>query len=252
MDQIFGDPGAAILEMPATIVAAAVMGVPEWRGAFRDRLRELLPLFAAEGAILPQLDSVAERLRPAVAATGREALEAWEGALGDLRDRIVARDVHLRAQAEAPEPEPIQFDGARRAGLAGWSPRVDSGEADLEETAADDGRRVLRIAVTGDPPVIASWRVAMPLPAGRYRFEGLACGEGIEGTEDETGSGAGLRISGGQRTQAVDREGEWTPLGYEFALEAAATVELVAELRASAGSVSFNADSLTLLRLSQP
>ena len=252
MDQIFGDPGAAILEMPPTIVAAAVMGVPEWRGTFRDRLRELLPLFAAEAAILPQLDSVAERLRPAVAATGREALEAWEGAVGELRDRIVARDASLREQAEAPEPEPIQFDGARRAGLAGWTPRVDSGEADLEETAGDDGRRVFRIAVTGAPPVIASWRVAVPLPAGRYRFEGLACGEGIEATEDEPGSGAGLRISGGQRSQAVDRGGEWTPQGYEFALEAAATVELVAELRANAGSVSFNADSLTLLRLSQP
>jgi hypothetical protein len=61
-----------------------------------------------------------------------------------------------------------------------------------------------------------------------------------------------LRISGGQRSQAVDRGGEWTALGYEFALEAAATVELVAELRASGGSVSFNADSLSLLRLSEP
>jgi hypothetical protein len=252
MDQIFGDPSAPILEMPPTIVAAAVMGVPEWRGAFRDRLRELLPLFDAEAAILPQLDSVAERLRPAVEATGREALEAWEGALGELRDRIVARDADLREQAEAPEPEPIQFDGARRAGLAGWTPRVDSGEADLEETAGDDGRRVLRIAVAAASPVIASYRVAVPLPAGRYRFEGLACGEGIEATEDETGSGAGLRISGGQRTQAVDREGEWTALGYEFTLETAATVELVAELRATAGRVSFNAESLVLVRLSEP
>ncbi len=252
MDQIFGDPGAPILEIPPTIVAAAVMAVPEWRRAFRDRIRDLLPRFDAEGAILPHLDRVAERLRPVVGATGTEALEAWEGAVGEFRDRIVARDAQLRAQAEAPEPEPIQFDGARRAGLAGWSPRIDSGEAILEETAGDDGRSVLRIAVAAASPVIASWRVAVPLPAGRYRFEGLGFGDGIEATEDETGTGAGLRISGGQRTQAVDREGEWRPLGCEFTLEAAATVELVAELRATSGSVSFNADSLSLRRLSQP
>ncbi|MSR25942.1 MAG: hypothetical protein EXS06_02835 [Planctomycetaceae bacterium] len=252
MDQIFGDPGAPILEMPPTIVAAAVMGVPEWRGAFRDRLRALLPLFAAEAAILPQLDSVAERLRPAVVATGTEALEAWEGAWGELRDRIVAREAHLREQAEAPEPEPIQFDGARRTGLAGWTPQTDAGEATHDETEGDDGRSVLRIAVVGETPLIASWRVAVPLPAGRYRFEGLAYGEGIEATEDDTGSGAGLRISGGKRRQAVDRAGEWTALGYEFALEAAATVELVAELRATAGQVSFNAESLVLVRLSEP
>ncbi|MEI8367313.1 MAG: CotH kinase family protein [Planctomycetia bacterium] len=252
MDQIFGDPGAPILDRPPTIVAGAVMGVPEWRGAYRERLRDLLPLFAAEGAILPQLDSVAERLRPAVAETGGDALEAWEGAWGELRDRIVAREAHLREQAEAPEPEPIQFDGARRARLAGWTPRTDAGEATHDETEGDDGRSVLRIAVVGEPPSIASWRVAVPLPAGRYRFEGLAFGEGIEATEDDTGSGAGLRISGGQRRQAVDRAGEWTALGYEFSLEAAATVELVAELRATAGQVSFNAESLVLVRLSEP
>ena len=252
MDQIFGDPGAPILDRPPTIVAGAVMGVPEWRGAYRDRLRDLLPLFAAEGAILPRLDSVAERIRPAVAETGGEALEAWEGAWGELRDRIVAREGHLREQAEAPEPEPIQFDGARRAGLAGWSPRTDAGEATHDETAGDDGRSVLRINVVGETPAIASWRVAVPLPAGRYRFEGLAFGEGIEATADDTGSGAGLRISGGQRRQAVDRAGEWTPLVYEFSLEAAATVELVAELRATAGQVSFNAESLVLVRLSAP
>jgi len=252
MDQIFGDPGAPILEMPPTIVARAVMEIPEWRGAFRAKVREFLPLFSAEGSLLPRLDMVAERLRPAVAGIGDDALEAWEGALSELRDRIVARDASLLEQAEAPEPEPIQFDGARRAGLAGWTPRVDSGEADLEETTGDDGRRVFRITVTGAPPAIASWRVTVPLPAGRYRFEGLACGEGIEATEEEPGSGAGLRISGGQRSQAVDREGEWTALGYEFALEAAATVELVAELRATAGSVSFNAESLVLVRLSEP
>ena len=110
----------------------------------------------------------------------------------------------------------------------------------------------MRIAVAGETPSIASWRVAVPLPAGRYRFEGLALGTAIEGTEDDTGSGAGLRISGGKRRQAVDRAGEWTPLGYEFVLEAAATVELVAELRARAGHVSFNAESLVLVRLSEP
>jgi len=252
MDQIFGDPGAPILEMPPTIVAAAVMGVPEWREAFRGRVRELLPLFDAEAEILPRLDRIAERLRPAVAETGEEALEGWEGEVAGFRDRIIARDAHLRAEAEAPEPEPVGFDGARRAALSGWFPRTDAGEATHEETEGDDGRRVLRIAVAGGAPVIASWRVAVPLPPGRYRFEGLGLGAGIEGTADETGAGAGLRISGGQRTDAVDREGEWTPLAYEFSLEATATVELVAELRAVAGRVSFNAESLVLVRLSEP
>lgn len=251
MDQIFGDPGAPILEMPPTIVGAAVMAVPRWRSAYRERVRELLPLFDA-AAILPELERVAGRLRPAVAETGQEALDAWEAELAALRERIVERDANLREQAEAPEPEPVGFDGARRASLAGWTPRTDGGEAAHEEVEGADGRRGLRITVAGETPTVASWRLAVPLPPGRYRFEGLALGAGIDATGDESGRGAGLRISGGRRSEALDREGEWTALGYEFSLDSAATVELVAELRAGAGQVTFNAESLVLVRLSEP
>jgi hypothetical protein len=252
MDQIFGDPGAPILEMPPTIVARAVMEIPEWRESFRGKVRELLPLFSAEGSLLPRLDGVADRLRPAVAEIGDDALAGWEEAISDLRGRLSARDENLRTQAEAVEPEPIHFDGGRRAILGGWAPQIDAGQADLEEQTGVDDRRVFSIAVVGEAPAIASWRVAVPLPAGTYLFDGLALGEGIEATDDETGSGAGLRISGGQRTGQVDRDDEWTPLTHRFTLAEPATVVLVAELRARRGRVSFNAESLGLRRLSEP
>ena len=252
MDQLFGDPGAPILEMPATIVAGAVMQVPEWREAYRARVRELLPLFDAEERLLARLDPAADRIRPAVAATGEEALAAWEEAIADLRGRLRARDESLREQAEAPEPEPIHFDGARRATPAGWSPRTDTGGAQHEELVGEDGRRRYAIIASGDGPCIASWRVAVPLPAGTYLLQGLALGKGIDATDDETGSGAGLRISGEQRTNRVDSDGGWTPLEHRFTLDVPATVELVVELRATVGRVDFNADSLAILRLSEP
>ena len=252
MDQLLGDPAAPILEMPPTIVAAAVMQVPEWREAFREKVRELLPLFLAEGALRKRLDAETEKLRPAVAEFGDDALSGWEEAIADLRDRLSARAENLRAQAEEAEPEPILFDGARRATLAGWWPLIDSGEAHLEDIGREDGRQCYSIAVTGDAPCIASWRVAVPLPGGRYHFQGLALGEGIEDTIDQSGTGAGLRISGGTRVDRVDRDGQWTALEHEFTLESPATVTLVAELRASAGRVAFNAESLVLIRLSEP
>ncbi len=252
MDQLFGDPAAPILEMPPTIVAGAVMQVPAWREAFRGRVRELLPLFDANERLLPLVDAEAQRLRPAVTAIGDDALAAWEESIADLRDRLSARDEQLRMQADAAEPEPVQFDGGRRAMLAGWSPRIDTGEAHLEESEGEDGRRRYSIVISGEAPCIASWRVAVPLPAGTYSFQGLARGEGIEATTDESGAGAGLRISGGTRTDQIDREGTWTSLGHEFTLEAPATVELIAELRATAGRVDFNAESLVLVRLTEP
>jgi hypothetical protein len=134
----------------------------------------------------------------------------------------------------------------------GLAARIDAGHADLDELTGGDDRRVFSIAVAGDAPAIASWRVAVPLPAGSYLFEGLALGEGIEATADETGSGAGLRISGEQRTGQVEGHGEWTPLAHRFTLPEPATVVLVADLRATAGRVIFNAESLALRRLTEP
>lgn len=251
MDQLFGDPGFPILDMPGTILAAAVMGEPAWRERYRERVRELLPLFDP-ARLLPVIDGAADRLRPAVAETGPDALAAWEEAIHDLRTRVEARHASLVEQAEAPEPEPVSFDGARRAALSGWEPRVDSGAVELTEREGEDGRREYVITCTGDEPVVASWRTGVVLPPGRYLFQGLARCEGVEATEDERGAGAGLRISGGVRDGRLDGDDGWEALGHTFDVDRTRRVELVAELRARAGSVAFNAESLALTLLSAP
>ncbi|MFM7248919.1 MAG: CotH kinase family protein [Planctomycetaceae bacterium] len=251
MDQLFGDPGFPILDLPGTLAAGAVMGDPEWRGRYRERVRELLPLFAPD-RLLPAIDAAAARLRPALVDAGPEALAGQEEALADLRARVAARHASLVEQAEAPEPGPMPFDGARRAALGGWAPRVDDGEAILEELEGEDGRRVLSIACAGEGPARASWRTSVILEPGRYLLAGLARGTGIEPLDDEQGSGAGLRVSGGVRSGRLEREGTWDTLSHEFEVDAQGRVELVAELRATAGAVRFNAESLVLVRLSDP
>lgn len=251
MDQLLGDPEAPVLDIPGTIAAAAVAGVPEWRERFRDRVRERLPLFDP-ARLLPAIDEAAARVSPAVAETGDESRAAWEEAVADLRARVEARFESLRGQAEAPEPEPTGFDGARRAAIGGWAPRLDSGDATLEEIVDEDGRLALSIACTADGPVAASWRGGVTLPPGRYLLEGLARGEGIVPDEDGRGSGAGLRISGEARAERLQRAGEWTMLRHEFEVAEPRRVEVVAELRATAGSVRFNAESIVIVRLSDP
>jgi len=160
--------------------------------------------------------------------------------------------VNLLEQAEAPEPEALAFDGGRRAVIPGWAPRTDEGEATFEEIEGEDGRRVYVIGCAGDGPVRASFRVAVRLDSGRYRLSGLALGRGIEPLDDEQGRGAGLRVSGDVRDQGIEHDGEWEALAHAFTVEAPGRVELVAELRATAGSVRFNAESLALERLSDP
>lgn len=251
MDQLFGDPGFPILDIPGSLPASVVMARAEWRDRFRERVRELLPLFAPD-RLLPALEATAARIRPAISETGPDALAAWEEALGDLRARVEARHASLVEQAEGPEPEPISFDGARRAAVEGWEPRVESGAAELTESEGEDGRRAFVIDCTGEEPVVASWRAGVVLPPGRYLFQGLARCEGVSATAHEQGAGAGLRISGGTREQGLEGDRTWEMLGHTFEIGETRRVELVAELRASAGRVVFNAESLLLTRLSEP
>ena len=63
------------------------------------------------------------------------------------------------------------------------------------------------------------------------------------------GNGAGLRISGGKRTNKLSGDKDWTQLEHEFEVQGAETEEeLVCELRAIKGQVWFDASSLRLAR----
>lgn len=117
MDQILGDAGARIHEPPAALVAMAVLENPAWRRRYRERVRELLPLFATEEKLLPLLDATADRLRPIVLDMGPEPLERFNTAVHDLRNLVVAREANLREQAEESEPLvwPARLQAAVRA-----------------------------------------------------------------------------------------------------------------------------------------
>jgi hypothetical protein len=87
--------------------------------------------------------------------------------------------------------------------------------------------------------------------AGKYRFEAAARTKGVEALDDEKGRGVGLRISGAQskRQNGLAGDTTWTDLRYDFDLDEAREVILVAELRARKGEVWFARDSLRLVKV---
>jgi hypothetical protein len=89
----------------------------------------------------------------------------------------------------------------------------------------------------------------MSLPPGRYRFEAVAKCVGVEPGGDDSGQGAGLRISGGSRkgVNALTGTAPWQKLGFEF--DCTGEAVLVAELRSKKGEVWFQIDSLQLVKL---
>jgi hypothetical protein len=90
------------------------------------------------------------------------------------------------------------------------------------------------------------------LPKGNYEFQALVKTEGVAANPDALQSvgGAGLRISGGKSTTALDGNADWKLQKYAFEVaQDSQPVVLVAELRATAGTAWFDASSMKLIRL---
>lgn len=249
-DQLFGDPAAPILDPPNGLVARAVMADPTWREAWRERVRELLPLFDPPDALVARVEGLRWRLSPLL-ETIDPALAAVHGErCTELIDRLRGRAESLRSQAEAPEPQPVAFDETGRTHPAGWYPGAVSEGVELTIADADGGPRLTIRADTGTH-CTASWRCRMRLPRGTYRLRMPARTATVAAVADEKGRGAGVRISGAPRDHGLDGDSR-AILEHEFTVAAdGIDVELVAELRATAGSVTFDASACELVRLGE-
>ena len=267
MDQILGDPAASILDTPNAIVARAVMEDPEWRDAWRERVRELVPLFDPPEPLLARVAALARRLEPALAEIGPEAAADHVERVRELTERIRGRADSLREQAVAPEPVPeTTLDEGGMMQIEGWEPGPEGDDAVLELLASDAvsdpppdpgdddagagsaATYVIRCGASGR--CVASWRRRVVLPPGDYVLRAVVTTRGVEPLDDDKGRGVGVRISGGGRLNAVAGTVERQKLFHAFTVEDDdREVELVAELRGTAGEAIFDATALTLHRL---
>jgi len=234
LDQIFQDPNFSILNFPAPMLAAAVMGHPPWRKRYRERLQELLPLFEP-ARLYAHIDAVAARLKPAMDET---RARRHDFRIRNLKARVAARYPVLQQQCTAPDPVMIEFDRAGVAKLAGWRrPAV----ANVEASETDQW-----LSIAGKPPgeFAASWRRRALLRRGTYVLEASVR------TADVSGVGACVRISGGQPERRLTGTNEPEVLRYQITVaEEWREVEFVLELRGTAGQAWFDRDSVLLRRV---
>ena len=253
MDQMFGDPGASILERPGAIVASAVMQNPEWRARFRDRIRQLRPLFDPPNKLLGQVNRMERSIRLVLEQIDPEQAGGYAERVQELKARLTARAANLRDQSDEPEPpppRPLEFTGNEGIELADWQPASESEDAVLEVVALQDERAAYLIRCGSAGPCIASWRRTLLLARGEYRLVVSAATSDLAPLQDEKGAGAGVRISGSTRTTGLEGTSHWQPLEFRFSVaEDEQEVTLVAELRATAGQVQFDTQSMRLFRL---
>lgn len=252
MDQMFGDPAASVIDYPSAMVSSAVMLNPAWRKKYRMRLKQLLPLFDPPTRLQQRADAVARRLRPVLKAISEDQATAFNDRVAEVKQRLLDRAASLREQVELPEPGPIEFNDERFADLPDWYAASESEDALHEELELPGPRLAYSIKCGPSGVCVASWRRKVLLDRGRYQLLAQAKTDNLAPQSDEKGSGVGLRISGANRTNTFPGTSNWKPLDFEFeVVEELREVELVAEIRATAGQVWFARDSLRLKRLSQ-
>ena len=249
MDQMFGDPGASILDPPGAIVSSTVMQNPEWRGRYRERIRKLLPLFNPPAKLHARVDYLRRRLLPVLASIDPNLAREHAGRVREFKDRITARAANLKEQSEQEDPKPPEFDENGNMHLADWFGASESEDAVVEEVELPGEKKAYSILCGPSGKCIASWRRRILLARGTYTLHANVQTKDVAATEDDRGIAAGLRVSGANRTNTLSGTSQWKPLEFEFTVdEESRDVELVAELRTTRGQVWFDAESLRLSR----
>ena len=246
MDQLFGRADLPLRASMGGPVARAVMETTMGRRLYLERAATLLTnLFRAE-ALTNRVEQLSARVRPALeGAAAREQADAAR----QLNERIVRRVAHLAKRLQEPELKPLAFDNGV-AKLPAWRAVDAPDSGGMDQAKAPDGKPAL--CIHAGPTTSASWRAKVLLTAGRYRFEGAARTAGIKPLAFGRNKGAGLRVSVARQAVPHQLVGDspWTKSSIEFVLAAPETeVELLCELRASAGKAWFDLESLRLMGL---
>ena len=249
MDQMFGDPNASILDMPGALVSSTVMQNPDWRARYRNRLRELLPLFEPATKLQDRVEFLRKRLQPVLRTIDPQLALDHAGRVKEFNDRLAARELSLKEQVEQEDPKPPEFDEEGNMPLADWYGGSESEDTVVEEVELGKEKRAYSILCGPSGQCVASWRRRVLLGKGTYVFHAKVKTKKVAAIDDEKGSGAGLRISGSNRTNSVDGTSKWKPLEFEFTVDDdLREVELVAELRTTRGQAWFDLESLHLSR----
>lgn len=247
LDWAYANTGVNIDPPKSSIITKAVLQTPPGRTLYRERVRQLYTNVFRVDVMTNRVNASVANLK-AAARNPNEAKE-FDNYGAEMRNRIVARARNIADQLAKPESQPMKFDGSGIALLTGWRPKKDKGEPAQDQVKFED-RQTLHIrAEKGD--VVASWRANVFLEEGRYRLQGLARAAQVVGLTNvvERGNGAGLRVSGGKRTQQIIGDAPWTQLEHEFeVMSGGDDKELVCELRARQGEVWFDLTSLRLIR----
>ena len=242
IDQIYGDANWPVVRDPGSLVGQAVWGNPDWRAHYPKVVKAIYETILKPVDWEARITAQGAKVKEALARVNPQWAKDYEGQIRGARERVAARLASIGKQL-GDLPKPLEWvDNTVKLGPKQWATQ---GGGALDEQAVD-GKPCLHIHADGT--AAASWRRTIALEPGRYRVEAMVKTAGVEGG-DETGEGAGLRISGGKRkgVNGLTGNADWQKLAFEF--DASGETVLVAELRGTKGEMWLRIESLQIVRV---
>jgi hypothetical protein len=192
-----------------------------------------------------------QKLRPALAQLGTNAVARHDRAVAELQQRISQRIAHLRQHLLAPPPKPLNLTPGQQTPLTGWLPSVEHGKATLSETAVATGVNVLQARLAaGDKSAVATWQTRVLLPKGRYLIAAsVSCDQPV--FRGPT-SPVAIKLWGGVevQTESNRRDAQHLDLLCAFAITSDIPEDLVLQCQftGAEGAVTFQLAPVTLMR----
>lgn len=263
MDQMFWDVNQFIIPRPPVfngLLARSVMEAPEGPKLYRHRFGEVFTNVFQIEMLTNRVQELAALIRPElVKLSGEQAGKDYDGQAKRIRDLIVAQHANFQRRLTEPEPKPISFVSGV-ATITNWAIPLrppDPAKA-IQDRVEIDGRRTLHILTTNQMTnTVASWRANVYLGEGTYRFEAMAkCAGVLPAKNLKKGAGAGIRYSNSptatNRIDILSGDVPWQKLEYLLPTvrkDLEREFELICELRATAGEVWFDVESLRLVKI---
>jgi len=249
MDQMFGDPNFPVAEA-GTLLCGAVLGNPEWKAKYRQKVKELVPLFSPPNKLQARIDSVQQRLKPTLVAINQGMADHNANKARDLKERLANRAKSLEQQKVVREALPPVFTAQNDAKIEDWYPAADAGGPTQAELDVAGRGKAYSIQCGAPGTYSGSWRRKVILMKGNYKLVATVDSKDVVPLDgDPSTAGAGLRISGGKRTNQLVGTATGKTLEFEFEVpEPMKEVELVMELKAKQGQVWFLSDSVKIVR----
>ncbi|HLH53604.1 MAG TPA: CotH kinase family protein [Verrucomicrobiae bacterium] len=252
MDQMFGvertSPQCPILPAMRGAVAQAVIGVPEGRRRYLERMCQLYTNVWHVDAILKRVDQLNAVIRPVLAESSSSSARYHDSEVENLKERISERDQSLRLQLGNLKDHAVKVAVNTTLRPSGWAPKTHAGNGQFRHEQGQDGHDLLYVSINGDS--ICSWRAPMKLEEGTYRFEGKLRTRNVKASPAEPSGGAGLRVHLNALAEEVTGSNDWQTFSYPFqVLEGSSAVELICELRGSKGEAWFDTSSMSVVRV---